>query len=375
MEITKKSMPVIVGLLGILVVAVSARQVAGWQLAGAAVIGGFAGIALYHAAFGFTAGWRRLVVERRSLGVRAQFLLIGLTAVVSFPLIGWTSAGGFVVPIGIGLVVGSFLFGMGMQLGGGCGSGTLFVVGGGSTRMVITLAFFVLGSVVGWAHLPWWNALPRTGPISLIGEFGVFPALALTLTAIGVLVWIAMRVEKAAHGELEIGRKTGSWLAGPWSPWLGALALVVVSIGTILVLNRPWGITQAFALWGAKGFYFAGLPTDHWLLDRWRETTLERSVFASETSVMNFGIIFGAMAAAGLANRWRPVFRLSFTDIWTAVAGGLLMGYGARLGYGCNIGAYLGGVISGSLHGWVWAISAFAGSSLVSWLRRPGEAR
>ena len=33
----------------------------------------------------------------------------------------------------------SFIFGMGMQLGGGCGSGTLFTVGGGSTRMVITL--------------------------------------------------------------------------------------------------------------------------------------------------------------------------------------------------------------------------------------------
>jgi len=44
--------------------------------------------------------------------------------------------------------------------------------------------------------------------------------------------------------------------------------------------------------------------------------------------------------------------------------GGLLMGYGARLGYGCNIGAYLGGLVSGSLHGLVWMIAAFAGSAL-----------
>ena len=42
--------------------------------------------------------------------------------------------------------------------------------------------------------------------------------------------------------------------------------------------------------------------------------------------------------------------------------GGLLMGYGARLAYGCNIGAYLGGLASGSAHGWAWAIMAFAGS-------------
>ena len=40
------------------------------------------------------------------------------------------------------------------------------------------------------------------------------------------------------------------------------------------------------------------------------------------------------------------------------------MGYGARLAYGCNIGAYLGGVISGSLHGWGWLVFGFIGSTL-----------
>jgi hypothetical protein len=38
------------------------------------------------------------------------------------------------------------------------------------------------------------------------------------------------------------------------------------------------------------------------------------------------------------------------------------MGYGARLAYGCNIGAYLGGIVSGSLHGWLWLVFGFAGS-------------
>ena len=47
------------------------------------------------------------------------------------------------------------------------------------------------------------------------------------------------------------------------------------------------------------------------------------------------------------------------------------MGYGARLAYGCNIGAYLGGIASGSLHGWVWGIAAFAGSSLIALARMP----
>ena len=44
------------------------------------------------------------------------------------------------------------------------------------------------------------------------------------------------------------------------------------------------------------------------------------------------------------------------------VVGGLLLGYGARIAYGCNIGAYFSGIISGSLHGWVWMLMALAGS-------------
>ncbi len=366
--------PAVAAAIGLLAVAVLAGQARGWELAAATLIGGFAGFALYHAAFGFTAGWRRLVTEGRSFGVRAQFLLIGLTALVSYPLIGWYGAGGFVHPIGIGMIFGAFLFGMGMQFGGGCGSGTLFVVGGGSTRMVITLTFFIVGSVIGHAHLPWWNELPRMERVSTIRELGVIPALALLFAIMGALAWAAAWWEKRVHGNLEETRKTGSLIRGPWSPWLGAVALAAVGIATFLVLNRPWGITQAFGYWGAKVLYFGGLDTEHWLLARWSEGALERTVFASGTSVMNFGIIFGALAASGLAGRFAPVWRLSFTEIWTAILGGLLMGYGARLGYGCNIGAYLGGLVSGSLHGWIWAIAAFAGSTIVARARMPRPA-
>ena len=41
------------------------------------------------------------------------------------------------------------------------------------------------------------------------------------------------------------------------------------------------------------------------------------------------------------------------------ILGGLMMGIGARFAFGCNIGAFIGGIASGSLHGWVW-ISHFA---------------
>jgi uncharacterized membrane protein YedE/YeeE len=39
-----------------------------------------------------------------------------------------------------------------------------------------------------------------------------------------------------------------------------------------------------------------------------------------------------------------------------------MMGYGARLAYGCNIGAFFSGIASSSLHGWVWIAAAALGT-------------
>jgi uncharacterized membrane protein YedE/YeeE len=47
----------------------------------------------------------------------------------------------------------------------------------------------------------------------------------------------------------------------------------------------------------------------------------------------------------------------------------LLLGYGARLAYGCNIGAYFSGIASSSVHGWLWLVAAFAGSVFGTHLR------
>ncbi|WP_281928321.1 YeeE/YedE family protein [Roseibium album] len=356
------------------VIAIGAYNEAGMRQAVAVLIGGVAGLSLYHASFGFTAAWRRIVTEKRGAGLRAQFVLILLTSVVSFPLIAWGSqlgwpTGGFVFPFGVAAAIGAFMFGLGMQLGGGCGSGTLFTAGGGSTRMMITLAAFVLGSVLATAHLHLWGRLPKLPAISLIRELGPHGAFLLTACVLGVLAIVTIRIERGAHGDLATSRATGSFLTGPWSPMLGAVMLAAVGIATFVVVGRPWGITSAFALWGGKFFHAIGVPVDTWPYWTWQRSALEHSVLRDTTSVMDFGVILGAMVAAALAGRFAPVWRLSRRDLWTAIAGGLLMGYGARLAYGCNIGAYLGGLVSGSLHGWLWLLFGFLGSLLGTRLR------
>ena len=76
---------------------------------------------------------------------------------------------------------------------------------------------------------------------------------------------------------------------------------------------------------------------------------LDAGIEQDVTSVMNIGIVIGA----ALAGRFSPLMQIPPLSLAAALIGGLLLGYGARLAFGCNIGAFFSGVVLGSLHGWV----------------------
>ncbi len=339
------------------------------------------GIALYHAAFGFTSGWRNFVVRRRSGGIRAQMLLLAIGSLLIVPVLGMagqfglTGISGTLAPVGTSLVVGSFMFGFGMQLGGGCGSGTLFTVGAGNARMVITLLMFIVGSVIGTMQLPWWLDQPGFDPVNLITTLGMVPALVVQLAVLAVLGWWFMSIERRHHGSVEravVRRPEGGWLAtlvkGRWPLVWGAVALAVLNLVTLLLAGYPWGITFAFGLWGAKILGALGVNMSQWEFWTWPypALALQDSLLVNVVSVMDFGLVLGAMLAAGLAGRYNRASRkpLALRSVAAAVIGGLCMGYGARLGFGCNIGAMFSGIASASLHGWIWFACAFVGSML-----------
>ena len=349
---------------------VSARQAALYLL------GGALGMVLYHAAFGFTSAWRVFIADRRGEGLRAQMMMLALAVLLFFPVLAsGTLFGepvrGLVQPVGVSVVFGAFIFGVGMQLGGGCASGTLYTAGGGSVRMLLTLAAFVAGSAIGAAHLHWWAALPHLPPVSLVQAWGVWPAVMANLAVFAAIAAVTVVLEKRRHGRL-VARpapaRTGMarLLRGPWPILAGALGLAVLNFVTLALSGRPWGITSAFALWGSKAAQGLGFDVASW--PYWsspaQQAALQGSVLNDVTSVMDIGIMVGALLAAALAGRFSPNWRLPLRSAVAAVVGGLILGYGARLAYGCNIGAYFSGIASGSLHGWVWMVAAFFGNVL-----------
>ncbi|MFW5678638.1 MAG: YeeE/YedE family protein [Pseudomonadota bacterium] len=325
------------------------------------------GVVLYHGALGFTAYWRRWLLNREGRGVRIQLAIVALGTLAFFPLIGgWLpgfTAGGAVAPLALELVVGAFLFGVGMQLANGCGSGTLFTLGGGSTKMLLTLAAFVVGSLAATFHLHLWRTLPQLPAVSLVVEFGILGGWLAQASILGGVAVLVIRLERRP---VPAPSPTGDILRGPWPPFAAAGALAVLAVAVFWLSGQPWGVTFAFALWGgqlfeALGGDLSGVP--FWSA-AWARGALDASPLQNTTSVTNIGVILGALIASSLAGRFDPPLVVPWRHALAAVLGGLLMGYGARLAYGCNIGAFLGGTMSGSLHGWLWLAAALVGAWL-----------
>ena len=343
----------------------------GWRHGALFAIGGLLGVSLYHAAFGFTAAWRALIVTGRGEGVRAQMLMLAVASAIFLPLLAagevfGQKLGGAVAPLGLSVAAGAFLFGIGMQLGGGCASGTLYAAGGGGARPMVTLAFFVVGSLIGSAHVPWWTAQGDLGSVALVPAIGLLPALAVQFALFGLIAWCSLAWQKRRAPPPKTPPQRFDPLRGPWPLLWGALALALLNAATLVVSGHPWSITFGFSLWGAKAAQALGIDVAGWAFWSWTYPAwaLRAGIFAETTSVMNMGILLGALLAAGLAGRLRPDWRIGARPLLAAVLGGLLLGYGARLAYGCNIGAFFSGVASGSLHGWLWLIAALPGNWL-----------
>ena len=343
----------------------------GWERGVFLVLGGLLGLTLYHAAFGFTSAYRRAFAVRDVSGVGAQLVMLALATALFAPVLAQGQAfghgvAGAVAPVAVQVAIGSAMFGLGMQLAGGCGSGTLYTVGGGSPRMVLALAAFCLGGFWATLHFGFWGGLPSLGGISLAESFGWEVALPMQLAALAA-IWLALR--RWARGAQQRPLWQGPWdwrrlATGPWPLLLGGISLALLNWATLVIAGHPWTITWAFTLWGAKAA--AALGWDPGASAFWTggfaQNALARGILDDTTSVMDIGIVLGALAAAGLAGRFAPVWRVPWRSAAAALAGGLVMGYGARLAYGCNIGAFFSGVASTSLHGWLWIVCALFGT-------------
>jgi len=158
------------------------------------------------------------------------------------------------------------------------------------------------------------------------------------------------------------------WIKNSWPYLVGAILLSLLQIVTLVTTKNPWGISRTLVDWGAWLYESIGGDVKNWFFfnNESAQLRLNNGFFNDPGSMRNLGIILGALLASLLASQFKIKKIKSKKQAFSGMLGGLLMGYGARLSFGCTIGAMYTDISSLSLSGWVFALFLFLGAIIGS---------
>jgi uncharacterized protein len=254
-------------------------------------------------------------------------------------------------------VIGGYVFGMGIVLAGGCGSGILYRVGEGSLAYVLAVFGFLFGILVtkfGFLK-PVYEAL--ISQVVYLGE-DTTPTL---YNIVGVNKWIVIAVVSIVllffvyQGRpFKKAKKGYAW------------HLVGILAGAIAVAAF-WA--SDFYGGRARGLSFTGPVREFFLAVLWGNS----QAASSDKTLTLLGVTFSwsslyvlAVPIGGfLSARALQEFKLKVSppdEMLKVLLGGFMMGVGAQIGGGCNIGHSLTGVSTLAVSSWVANIFIILGN-------------
>lgn len=156
-------------------------------------------------------------------------------------------------------------------------------------------------------------------------------------------------------------------LRKPWPYWVGGVLLGTFNVILLAVTGTAWQITSSFLLWGAGILEKFGLEPFKWdyfnyIESHYKGIISNHNVFINQFSILNIGVIVGALIATLLASEFKFKKIKSKKHAMFALIGGIMMGYGSRLINGCTVGSFFDGIPSFSLHAWVFWIFVVLGA-------------
>lgn len=314
------------------------------------------------------------ILTALAVGTAGYVVLFG--AWVPDPAAGFLPPRAHIGPVSWVVLAGGLVFGVGMSLSGSCLSAHLYRLGEGSVLSVFALVSAVFGFILGfrvWNHL-WTSSIAEASPIWLPESLGYAGATGLQLLVLGLLaVWLLTRLKTPTPTQLEHINLAQLWqgvMIRRWPAWIGGIAVGL--IGTMAYLRTdPLGVTAELSRHSRTLGSHLGLSPE-------RLEGLDRlaGCIVSDTAdlIGSNGIFVLAMIAASLmaaltAGQFR-IERKSPRSIILAVAGGLLLGFGAMIALGCSIGTLLSGISAMALSGWLFGLAMVAGVWISLPLRR-----
>lgn len=340
------------------------------------LLGCLLGWLLIHFQFGFSGPIRRTITTRNPqamapIAVLVIALILGSTVAISLARVFDLALELPAAPLRPSLLAGAFLFGAGMQMAGRCSSGTLASANHPDSRFSTTLIGLILGSFFASLHRPTIEKITPAGwgPVNLVDLVPLWLAVVIQL-AILTLLLLLLQLWCSKRGEVTT---TTSPLPVPGRTIVAALGLAAAMLLYLLVTGETWKVLWGLTVSGAHlahSLSWEPSTSEFWSTPK-RLTMLATPLnwIQHPAVVVNLAVIYGAVlaglrkptASTPSGGKRGPILLLPYAS------GGLLMGYGGFLSYGCNISSFLGGVISFSLHGWAWLIAAFLGS--YAWIK------
>jgi uncharacterized membrane protein YedE/YeeE len=151
----------------------------------------------------------------------------------------------------------------------------------------------------------------------------------------------------------------------PWPVWGAAILVATVNV-FLFAFDRPWTASDGLRNWGDWALTGLGFAPRADLVAPWLYSG----------SLLNLGVLFGGLTAA-LLSREFAIRVPPRGELVKGAGGGLLMGIGAMLAFGCNIGGFFSAVSALSLSGFGMmlglGLGAFLGLRYLLWEmeRRP----
>ena len=144
-----------------------------------------------------------------------------------------------------------------------------------------------------------------------------------------------------------------------WNPLYSVLFIGLLSAYYFGLTGSAWAVTGEFTRWAGEILALFGVQTKEW--DYFKIIGLEGNIFTRKDGVMIIGMFLGALIATLWANGFKLRFPKSKTRILQALIGGIIAGFGARLGMGCNLASFFTGIPQFSLHAWFFTLMSVVG--------------
>ena len=162
--------------------------------------------------------------------------------------------------------------------------------------------------------------------------------------------------------------------AGDWSPYLVGVLIGILSWLSFIVSKKPLGTSTSYARASARlGSVFLGDTVLDWKYYKKYKPELEWQ------SMLVIGIVIGSFISALISGEFNLTF-IPLTEfesflnqnilgrIFSAFAGGILLGFGARLAGGCTSGHGISGSFQLSIASWISLFSFFIGGAAAAFL-------